>query len=104
MNQQQQATPLSYGTNTHKAMAATYTAAHFQKPAYSQTQRFRNHFQAGSVSLALSYAAMHPLDTLKTRMQVPGGSGVAWSAVFTRETLRLLGKGFLVSSIGAGLQ
>lgn len=47
---------------------------------------------------------MHPLDTLKTRMQVPGGRGIAWSAVFTRETLRLLGKGFLVSSIGAGLQ
>ncbi|KAG0340237.1 S-adenosylmethionine transporter [Podila humilis] len=47
---------------------------------------------------------MHPLDTLKTRMQVPGGRGVAFSAVFTRETLRLLSKGFFISSIGAGLQ
>ncbi|KAI1315541.1 hypothetical protein EDD11_000669 [Mortierella claussenii] len=73
-------------------------------PAYTQTQKFKNHFQSGAVSLSLSYAVMHPLDTLKTRMQVPGGSGVAWSAVFTRETVRLLGKGFLVSSIGAGLQ
>ncbi|KAF9165102.1 hypothetical protein DFQ26_000601 [Actinomortierella ambigua] len=104
MNQQQQATHIPYTTTAHKAMAASHTATGFRKPTYSQTHRFRNHFQAGSVSLALSYAVMHPLDTVKTRMQVPGGSGVAWSAVFTRETLRLLGKGFFVSSIGAGLQ
>ncbi|KAG0240985.1 hypothetical protein BGW41_006437 [Actinomortierella wolfii] len=102
MNQQQQTAHLPYAA--HKAMTATHSVNGFRKPAYTQTQRFRNHFQSGAVSLALSYAVMHPLDTLKTRMQVPGGSGVAWSAVFTRETLRLLGKGFLVSSIGAGLQ
>ncbi|KAG0335652.1 hypothetical protein BG000_007344 [Podila horticola] len=86
--------------------AAKIASVHMsvRKPAYTQTQKFKNHFQSGAVSLSLSYAVMHPLDTLKTRMQVPGGRGIAWSAVFTRETLRLLGKGFLVSSIGAGLQ
>ncbi|KAG0377481.1 hypothetical protein BGX24_006006 [Mortierella sp. AD032] len=83
---------------------ATTTSASVRKPAYTQTQKFKNHFHAGAVSLSLSYAVMHPLDTLKTRMQVPGGKGIAWSAVFTRETVRLLGKGFLISSIGAGLQ
>ncbi|KAF9193453.1 hypothetical protein BGZ51_003257 [Haplosporangium sp. Z 767] len=75
-----------------------------RKPAYTQAQKFKNHFMSGAVSLSLSYAVMHPLDTLKTRMQVPGGKGIAWSAVFTRETVRMLGKGFFVSSIGAGLQ
>ncbi|KAG0029249.1 hypothetical protein BGZ81_003997 [Podila clonocystis] len=90
----------SYG---HAAKVASVHMS-VRKPAYSQTQKFKNHFQSGAVSLSLSYAVMHPLDTLKTRMQVPGGRGIAWSAVFTRETLRLLGKGFLVSSIGAGLQ
>ncbi|KAG0208923.1 hypothetical protein BGX28_000242 [Mortierella sp. GBA30] len=104
MQQQQQNYPY-----THAALA-TSAAHHAQssfvgrKPAYTQTQKFKNHFQSGAVSLSLSYAVMHPLDTLKTRMQVPGGKGIAWSAVFTRETVRLLGKGFLVSSIGAGLQ
>ncbi|KAF8931936.1 mitochondrial carrier domain-containing protein [Dissophora ornata] len=82
----------------------THVASVVRTPAYSQRQKFNNHFQSGAVSLSLSYAVMHPLDTLKTRMQVPGGSGVAWSQVFTKETVRLLGKGFLVSSIGAGLQ
>ncbi|KAF9101531.1 hypothetical protein BGX29_005514 [Mortierella sp. GBA35] len=101
MMQQQQNTY----TYTHSAKAAQLAhMASARKPAYTQTQKFKNHFQAGAVSLSLSYAVMHPLDTLKTRMQVPGGKGIAWSAVFTRETVRLLGKGFLISSIGAGLQ
>ncbi|KAF9428689.1 hypothetical protein BGZ94_001434 [Podila epigama] len=84
--------------------AASVHMSTVRRPAYTQTQKFKNHFQSGAVSLSLSYAVMHPLDTLKTRMQVPGGRGIAWSAVFTRETVRLLGKGFLISSIGAGLQ
>ncbi|GJJ73946.1 hypothetical protein EMPS_06304 [Entomortierella parvispora] len=87
---------------THTHASGTFSSG--RKPAYTQTQKFKNHFQSGAVSLSLSYAVMHPLDTLKTRMQVPGGRGIAWSAIFTRETVRLLGKGFLVSSIGAGLQ
>ncbi|KAG0051802.1 hypothetical protein BGZ83_003278 [Gryganskiella cystojenkinii] len=89
-------------TPAHAHVHASVVAV--RKPAYTQSQKFKNHFQSGAVSLSLSYAVMHPLDTLKTRMQVPGGRGIAWSAVFTRETVRLLGKGFLVSSIGAGLQ
>ncbi|KAF9578465.1 S-adenosylmethionine transporter [Lunasporangiospora selenospora] len=105
MQQQQQNLPYTHtAAKVAVAAAHSYTPSVVRKPAYSQSQKFKNHFQSGAVSLSLSYAVMHPLDTLKTRMQVPGGSGIAWSAVFTRETLRLLGKGFVVSSIGAGLQ
>ncbi|KAG0235323.1 mitochondrial carrier domain-containing protein [Mortierella sp. GBAus27b] len=101
MQQQQQG--FSY-TAAAKAAQHAYPASVVRTPAYTQTQKFKNHFQSGAVALSLSYAVMHPLDTLKTRMQVPGGSGIAWSAIFTRETARMLGKGFFVSSIGAGLQ
>ncbi|KAG0070546.1 S-adenosylmethionine transporter [Linnemannia elongata] len=106
MMQQQQQNNYSYTHSSKPAAQLTHLAAAsvVRKPAYTQTQKFKNHFHAGAVSLSLSYAVMHPLDTLKTRMQVPGGKGIAWSAVFTRETVRLLGKGFLISSIGAGLQ
>ncbi|KAF9433691.1 hypothetical protein BGZ76_009109 [Entomortierella beljakovae] len=98
--QQQQTYPY---TQPAKVAAAQHSHAVSANP-YSQAQRFKNHFQSGMVSLSLSYAVMHPLDTIKTRMQVPGGSGIAWKAIFTRETVRMLGQGFLVSSIGAGLQ
>ncbi|KAF9353008.1 hypothetical protein BGX26_009214 [Mortierella sp. AD094] len=103
MQQQQQNYPY---TQAVKAAATQHAHAIsvVRAPAYTQGQKFKNHFESGAVSLSLSYAVMHPLDTLKTRMQVPGGSGIAWKAVFTRETVRLLGQGFLVSSIGAGLQ
>ncbi|KAH7051611.1 mitochondrial carrier domain-containing protein [Linnemannia elongata] len=106
MMQQQQQNNYSYTHSSKPAAQLAHLAAAsvVRKPAYTQTQKFKNHFHAGAVSLSLSYAVMHPLDTLKTRMQVPGGKGIAWSAVFTRETVRLLGKGFLISSIGAGLQ
>ncbi|KAK3807128.1 MAG: mitochondrial carrier domain-containing protein [Linnemannia elongata] len=106
MMQQQQQSNYSYTHSSKPAAQLAHLAASsvVRKPAYTQTQKFKNHFHAGAVSLSLSYAVMHPLDTLKTRMQVPGGKGIAWSAVFTRETVRLLGKGFLISSIGAGLQ
>ncbi|KAG0369283.1 mitochondrial carrier domain-containing protein [Gamsiella multidivaricata] len=104
MQQQQQTYPYTQAAKAAAAAQHAHAASVVHTPAYTQTQKFKNHFQAGAVSLSLSYAVMHPLDTLKTRMQVPGGSGIAWSAVFTRETIRLLGKGFLVSSIGAGLQ
>ncbi|KAF9987639.1 hypothetical protein BGZ65_002728 [Modicella reniformis] len=102
--QQQQNFPYTQAAKTVVTAQHAHATTVVRTPAYTQTQKFKNHFQSGAVSLSLSYAVMHPLDTLKTRMQVPGGSGIAWSAVFTRETARLLGKGFLVSSIGAGLQ
>ncbi|CAO3563790.1 unnamed protein product [Mortierella alpina] len=104
MQQQQQSYPYTHATKAVSTAQHAHAAFVVRKPAYTQTQKFKNHFLSGAVSLSLSYAIMHPLDTLKTRMQVPGGKGIAWSAVFTRETARLLGKGFLVSSIGAGLQ
>ncbi|KAF9900195.1 hypothetical protein BX616_002656 [Lobosporangium transversale] len=108
MQQQQQQTSYPYTQAAKTAVVVAQQHAHsapvVRTPAYTQIQKFKNHFQSGAVSLSLSYAVMHPLDTLKTRMQVPGGSGIAWSAIFTRETARMLGKGFLVSSIGAGLQ
>ncbi|KAF9551687.1 S-adenosylmethionine transporter [Mortierella hygrophila] len=104
MQQQQQNYPYTHSSKPSAQLTHLAAASVVRKPAYTQTQKFKNHFHAGAVSLSLSYAVMHPLDTLKTRMQVPGGKGIAWSAVFTRETVRLLGKGFLVSSIGAGLQ
>ncbi|KAG9070918.1 S-adenosylmethionine transporter [Linnemannia hyalina] len=104
MQQQQQNYPYTHSSKPAAQLAHLAAASVVRKPAYTQTQKFKNHFHAGAVSLSLSYAVMHPLDTLKTRMQVPGGKGIAWSAVFTRETVRLLGKGFLISSIGAGLQ
>ncbi|KAF9930807.1 hypothetical protein FBU30_011256 [Linnemannia zychae] len=103
MMQQQQNT-YAYTHSPKSAAQLAHSLASVRKPVYTQTQKFKNHFCAGAVSLSLSYAVMHPLDTLKTRMQVPGGRGIAWSAIFTRETVRLLGKGFLISSIGAGLQ
>ncbi|KAG0305798.1 hypothetical protein BGZ98_003551 [Dissophora globulifera] len=104
MQQQQQNYPYAHAAKAVSAKHSGHAASVVRTPTYPQTQRFQNHFISGAVSLSLSYAVMHPLDTLKTRMQVPGGSGIAWSAVFTKETVRLLGKGFLVSSIGAGLQ
>ncbi|KAL1917340.1 uncharacterized protein VTP21DRAFT_4996 [Calcarisporiella thermophila] len=58
------------------------------------------HFIAGGGALAISFAVMHPLDVLKTRMQ----AGVANSRIFTRETLRALSKGFVVSTVGAAFQ
>ncbi|RUS26100.1 hypothetical protein BC938DRAFT_471234 [Jimgerdemannia flammicorona] len=50
---------------------------------------------------------MHPLDTLKTRIQADTKSTTAaqrWKVVFTHETFRALGKGFFVSAIGAAGQ
>ncbi|KAF9111320.1 S-adenosylmethionine transporter [Mortierella sp. AM989] len=104
MQQQQQSYPYTQAAKAAAAAQHAHAISVVRAPAYTQSQKFKNHFQSGAVSLSLSYAVMHPLDTLKTRMQVPGGSGIAWKAVFTRETVRLLGQGFLVSSIGAGLQ
>jgi hypothetical protein len=45
---------------------------------------------------------MHPLDTIKTRIQANIASN--WKAIFSRETARSLGKGFFVSAMGAAGQ
>ncbi|KAG2188033.1 hypothetical protein INT44_000784 [Umbelopsis vinacea] len=69
----------------------------------SQVQLFKNHFIAGAVSLSVSYSCMHPLDTIKTRIQANTTSS-SLRAVFTRETARSLGKGFFASVVGAAGQ
>ncbi|RUS20095.1 mitochondrial carrier domain-containing protein [Endogone sp. FLAS-F59071] len=66
-----------------------------------------DHFIAGASALSFSYACMHPLDTLKTRIQADTTSTTAaqrWKVVFSRETFRVLGKGFFISAIGAAGQ
>ena len=55
------------------------------------------------MGLSLSYSIMHPLDTIKTRIQADGSSH-PWRRIFTRETARSLGKGFFVSALGAAGQ
>ncbi|KAI9301729.1 mitochondrial carrier domain-containing protein [Cunninghamella echinulata] len=68
----------------------------------SQVQLFKHHFIAGATALSLSYSCMHPLDTIKTRIQADiSGS---WKSIFSRETARSLGKGFFVSAMGAAGQ
>ncbi|KAI8371725.1 mitochondrial carrier domain-containing protein [Radiomyces spectabilis] len=68
----------------------------------SQVQLFKQHFIAGAIGLSLSYSCMHPLDTIKTRIQADIAGG--WRAIFSRETARSLGKGFFVSAMGAAGQ
>lgn len=57
----------------------------------------------------MAYAMVHPLDTLKTRMQASigkssSGSGLPLKSLFTRDTARVLARGFYASVIGAGPQ
>ncbi|KAJ3016450.1 hypothetical protein HKX48_004025 [Thoreauomyces humboldtii] len=85
-------------------------------PITQSPVRIMNSFLAGALALSTSFAVMHPLDTLKTRMQAaaepvaggrPGtaaiGSAIRGS-ILTPETLRALRKGFLTSVLGAGPQ
>ncbi|KAJ1568197.1 hypothetical protein HK405_003302 [Cladochytrium tenue] len=58
------------------------------------------HFGAGFVALSTAFAVMHPVDTLKARVQAHGAA----AAVFSRESLRVLGRGFFASVAGAGPQ
>ncbi|KAI9495939.1 mitochondrial carrier domain-containing protein [Zychaea mexicana] len=69
---------------------------------YSVAELYKYHFAAGAMGLSLSYACMHPLDTIKTRIQADNTH--SWRRIFTRETARSLGKGFFVSALGAAGQ
>ena len=62
-----------------------------------------DHFIAGAVSLSFSYSCMHPLDTIKTRIQASTSSS-SMKAIFSRETARSLSKGFFASVVGAAGQ
>ncbi|KAI9272360.1 mitochondrial carrier domain-containing protein [Helicostylum pulchrum] len=65
--------------------------------------QFKTHFISGATGLSLSYACMHPLDTIKTRIQADT-TGNWRRVVFSKSTLHSLGKGFFVSALGAAGQ
>ena len=76
---------------------------------------YQSHFIGGAISLAAAYAAMHPLDTIKTNMQAmlaptQRGKRQTFTVESVRATLfnvnvwRSLLKGFTVSIVGAAPQ
>ncbi|OBZ88735.1 hypothetical protein A0J61_03210 [Choanephora cucurbitarum] len=69
----------------------------------SVVDQFKINFTSGAVGLSLSYACMHPLDTVKTRIQADT-TGHWRKVIFSRATLHSLGKGFFVSALGAAGQ
>ena len=78
-------------------------------PHLSPYQTLRNNFGAGAIALSTSFAVMHPLDTLKTRMQAASKSSSSHSnltlkSFFTRDTLKTLRRGFTTSVLGAAAQ
>ncbi|CAO3590474.1 unnamed protein product [Absidia cylindrospora] len=68
----------------------------------TEMQLFKDYFVAGGTALSLAYSCMHPLDTIKTRIQANIANN--WKAIFSREMARSLGKGFFVSALGAAGQ
>ncbi|KAI8826182.1 mitochondrial carrier domain-containing protein [Fimicolochytrium jonesii] len=74
----------------------------------SPYQTLRNNFGAGAIALSTSFAVMHPLDTLKTRMQAASKStshsNLTIKSFFTRDTLKTLRRGFTTSVLGAAAQ
>ena len=69
---------------------------------------WRCHFLGGAFSLALAYALVHPLDTIKTRIQAGKGRmstlQAIRQAVFSRATARACLQGFTVSIVGSAPQ
>ncbi|KAJ3099304.1 hypothetical protein HDU97_003278 [Phlyctochytrium planicorne] len=74
----------------------------------TEWQRYRNNFLSGTIALSTAFAAMHPLDTIKTRMQANAGSSISTlpplRSILTPDFFRTLGRGFLASVLGAGPQ
>ncbi|KAI7878047.1 mitochondrial carrier, partial [Lichtheimia hyalospora FSU 10163] len=77
-------------------------SAFSKQQQHTASELYKYHFVAGATALSLSYSCMHPLDTIKTRIQADPNHSLR--KVFTRETLRSLGKGFFVSALGAAGQ
>ena len=69
---------------------------------------YQCHFIGGSLALALAYALVHPLDTIKTNIQASRGKvstlQAIRAAVFSRATARACLQGFTVSIVGAAPQ
>jgi hypothetical protein len=66
---------------------------------------YRDSFVAGFCGLSTAFAFMHPLDTLKTRMQAAATAGkLCWNQVLGKDTLSTLRRGFVASVVGAGPQ
>ncbi|KAI9139739.1 mitochondrial carrier domain-containing protein [Paraphysoderma sedebokerense] len=71
----------------------------------SPTPSYLVNFVAGCVGLSTAFAVMHPVDTLKTRMQaVSTSSSITFKTLFTRDVMRTLSRGFVASVVGAGPQ
>ncbi|KAI8987303.1 mitochondrial carrier domain-containing protein [Mycotypha africana] len=69
----------------------------------SAVDQLKMNFVAGATGLSVSYACMHPLDTIKTRIQADVTGN--WQRVlFSRATIHSLGKGFFVSALMAAGQ
>ena len=69
---------------------------------------YQCHFIGGAISLALAYALVHPLDTIKTNIQAAKARvstlHAIRAAVFSRATARACLQGFTVSIVGAAPQ
>lgn len=59
------------------------------------------HFLSGAAALTVSYAVVHPLDTLRTQMQADGATALS---ALRANSLRTLMKGFAASVAGAAPQ
>ena len=72
-----------------------------------QNEFYRN-FASGAVGLSTSFAIMHPLDTLKTKMQTAAPNYSLWSTtsqrLMIRDFVRFFSKGFASSVLGAAPQ
>jgi len=61
-------------------------------------------FFAGAFALSTAFAVMHPLDTLKTKMQAVSSSTLTYKALFNAQLFRQLMSGILTSVAGAAPQ
>jgi len=82
------------------------TTLHAQTASLSTGIQYRNNFISGGAALSFAYAVMHPLDTFKIRLQavLTHSSRVSLRYLLSRDTARLLTRGFFASISGAAPQ